>query len=168
MTSPQRRLATTALAAALVLGTPMLASCGGIAENAAEQAAEAAVGGDVDINDEGVTVTDDEGNEMAIGEGVSLPDTWPAEVPAFDGGTLSMVTVQKDGSANAMWQVDGTAEEAAAAYGATLEAAGYTSESTSNIEGMMGGDYTGNGYTVNVVSLAADNETTLMVTATKE
>ena len=58
--------------------------------------------------------------------------------PLFDGGTLAMVTVQTDGSATRMWVTDATPEEAAAAYGAALAAAGYTAETTSNMGGMIG------------------------------
>lgn len=154
------------ITAALVL-TPTLAACGGVAEEAAEQAAEQALGGDVELTDEGVTMTDDQGNEVAIGEDVAVPDNWPAEVPLFEGGTLQMVTVTGDGGASAMWMTDATPEEAAAAYGAALESAGYTSESNSNLGGMLVSEYKGNGYTVSMQSIDADGSTTLMVTAAK-
>lgn len=167
MTRTRTRVSTLALAAILALGTPVLAACGGVAEQAAEQAAEEALGGDVDITDEGVTVTDDEGNEVAMGENVSLPDNWPAEIPVYDGGTLQMVSVQADGSATAMWMTDATPQEAADAYGAALTSAGYTADSNSNLGGMITGQYTGNGYSVGVNSLEADGQTTVMVTGTK-
>jgi hypothetical protein len=170
-TRNRTRLSASALTALLLLGAPALAACGGVAEQAIEEAAEQAVegagGGDVELTDEGVTVTDDEGNEVAIGQDVALPDNWPAEVPPFEGGTLSMVTVQADGSASAMWSTDGTPEEAAQAYGGALEAAGYTSESNSNLGGMFVSEYSGNGYSVGVNVLDADGMATVMVTATK-
>ena len=165
MTRIRSRAVIGVISAALIL-TPALASCGMAAEEAAEQAAEQALGGDVELTDEGVTMTDDEGNEVAIGEDVAVPDNWPSEVPLYD-GTMQMVTVQEDGSASAMWSAEGTPQEAADAYGAALEAAGYTSESTSNLGGMVVNQYTGNGYSVGVQALEADGSTTLMVTASK-
>jgi hypothetical protein len=62
---------------------------------------------------------------------------------------------------------DASPEEAAAAYGAALEDAGYTAETNSNLNGMFVSEYTGNGYTVGFNSIAADGQTTLMVTASK-
>jgi hypothetical protein len=168
MNATRMRTATVLLAGLVMVGAPVLAGCGQIAEQAAEKAAEQAIGGDVDVNDQGVTVTDDEGNQVAVGEDVALPDNWPAEVPVFDGGTLSMVTVQADGSANAIWMTDAPPEEAAASYTAALEAAGYTSDSNSSMGAMFISEYTGNGYKVSTNTLAADGQTTVMVNATKD
>ncbi|MCX6433149.1 MAG: hypothetical protein NTX29_10295, partial [Actinobacteria bacterium] len=166
MTPTRSRASVAMLAALLVLGTPLLAACGGVAQSVAEKAAEQAVGGNVDITDDGVTVTDDQGNEVAMGTDVSLPDTWPAEIPVFDGGTLSMVSVQDDGSASAMWLTDATPQEATDTYAAALDAAGYTQSQTSNMGGMIVSEYTGNGYTVSLNSIEADGQTTLMLSAT--
>jgi hypothetical protein len=170
-TRNRSRVSASALTVLLLVGAPTLTACGGAAEQAVEEAAEQAIeeagGGDVELTDEGVTVTDDEGNEVAIGQDVALPDNWPAEVPPFDGGTLSMVTVQADGAASAMWSTDASPEEAAQAYGASLESAGYASESNSNMGGMFVSEYSGNGYSVGVNVLDADGTTTVMVTATK-
>ncbi len=168
MMHPTRRLTTAALVALLVIGVPVLTSCGGAAQQAAEEAAGNAIGGDVDINEDGVTVQDSAGNNITIGEDVALPDNWPAELPAYDGGKLASVMVAGDGSSiNAIWMTDEDAATAAAAYGATLEAAGFTSGTATNAEGMSGGDYTGNGYTVNVVALKGDGQTSLMINAEK-
>jgi hypothetical protein len=172
MIATRSRLNASALTAVLILGAPALSACGGVAEqavqDAAEKAAEQAVGGDVELTDEGVTVTDDDGNQVAIGTDVSLPDNWPAEVPVFDGGTLSMVTVQADGSASAMWTTDASPDEAGQSYGDALEAAGFTSESDANMGGVFLRQYSGNGFSVAVNALDADGTTTVMVTATKE
>lgn len=167
MTPTRSRMSAAMLAALLAIATPLVTSCGDVAQSVAEQAAEQAVGGNVDINDEGVTVTDDEGNEVAMGTDVALPDNWPAEIPTLDGGTLSMVSVQSDGSASAMWMTDATPQEATDTYGAALESAGFTQSQTSNMGGMIVSEYTGNGYTVSVNSIEADGKTTLMLSATK-
>jgi hypothetical protein len=168
MMHPKRRLMTATLVALLALGTPALTSCGGAAQKAAEEAAGNAIGGNVDINSGGVTVQDSAGNNITIGDDVSLPDNWPKEIPAYEGGKLSSVMVAGDGSSvNTIWTTDATAEEAAKAYGAALESAGFTLGNTTNAEGMSGGDYTGNGYQVNIVAIAADGKTSLMVNAEK-
>ena len=168
MTPTRSRMSVAMLAALLALATPLVTSCGDVAQSVAEQAAEQAVGGDVDINDEGVTVTDDQGNEVAMGTDVALPDTWPAEIPVFDGGSLSMVSVQDDGTVSAMWLTDGTPQEAGDAYGAALEAAGYPQSQTSNMGGMIVTEYNGNGYSINVTSIEADGQTTVMLAATPD
>ncbi len=104
---------------------------------------------------------------MAIGDDVQLPDNWPADVPVYDGGTLSMVTVEADGSVNAMWTMDATPEEAIDTYGAALESAGFTSDSESNMGDMFIREYTGNDYTVSASTVEAEGSTSLIVTAEK-
>ena len=65
--SPAARFGSTALAAALLLGTPALVSCGDAIQQGAEQIAEGAVGGNVDITDEGVTIEGEDGENLAMG-----------------------------------------------------------------------------------------------------
>ena len=167
MRTIRSRAAAGAVIAALAL-TPALASCGMATEKAAEQLAEQAIGGDVDVSDGEVTITDDEGNAVSVGEDVAIPDTWPSEIPLYDGGTLQMVSVTNDGSATAMWLVEGSATDAAAAYGSSLESAGFTVDTESNMGGMILNSYKGSGYTVSMQSIASeDGQTTLMVVAEK-
>jgi hypothetical protein len=164
MSRIRSRAAIAALIAAVTI-IPAVAGCGQAAEQVAEQAAEQALGGDVEVNDDSVTVTDDEGNELAIGEDVGIPDAWPTEVPVLEGGTPQLASVEADGSASAVWSVDATPEEAAMAYDAALVSAGYTQESTSTMGGMVVSEYTGNGYTVSFMSANAGEQTTVTVTA---
>jgi hypothetical protein len=154
------------VAAALAAAVPLLGACGSSVEQAAEQAAEQALGGDVTIDDESMTFTDEEGNEIAVGEGIDLPANWPANVPAFEGGTLGVASVNADGTASAMWTTETSSADVVAAYGATLEGAGYTQTSTSAMGDLNIADYTGNGQTVNVSAIAADGTTTLVITVT--
>lgn len=156
-------LAVTVLAVA-----PVLTACGQAAEQVAEQAAEQAIGGDVDVTEDGVTITDQDGNQMAAGENVTVPDTWPSEVPIWDDGTLSVVTVEKDGSASALWTSDIAPKDAADSYSATLESAGYTPTSENVINEMYVREYTGNGFTVSLNAIATDGTTSLMVAAKPE
>jgi hypothetical protein len=160
------RLAAAVLAAALAASVPLMGACGSSVEQAAEQAAEQALGGDVNIEGDSMTMTDEEGNEVAVGEGISLPDTWPDSVPAFEGGTLGVASVNADGTASGMWTTDAASADAVAAYGAALESAGFTQSSTSAMGDLNIADYTGNGLTVNVSAIAADGTTTVVVTVT--
>lgn len=160
------RIAVPALAAGLALSG--LVACSSpteeIAQNVAEQAVEEAMGGDVDISDNSMTMTDAEGNEMAVGEGVSVPDSWPAEVPLFS-GELAMVTVQADGNAYAMWMIEDDPAAAADAYGALLEGAGFSLEQDANMGGTVIREYRSSTMQVSVVSGEADGVASLSVTA---
>lgn len=152
----------------LALVVPSIGACGQVAEKASEAAVEQALEGegqDVDITEDGATVTDDQGNKFTVGADVALPDNWPAEIPTFDGGTLSLVSVEGSGRVSAVWVTEASVEEASAAYVGALKAAGYTETSMANANGMVVGTYTGNGYTVNVNTMGADGQTSVMVGA---
>jgi ABC-type Fe3+-hydroxamate transport system substrate-binding protein len=167
------RTAVIVLSATLALTTPALAACGGMAEQAAEKAAEAAVGGNVDVDtDNGnVTITDESGKAITVGENVELPADWPSEVPANDSGSLNAAAVEPDGTSSALWTIDGgTAADAVAAYGKTLESAGFTLKPSEgampSLDMLASADYEGNGYTVNVSGMSGDGKVILTVTAT--
>jgi hypothetical protein len=94
---------------------------------------------------------------MEIGEDVPLPANWPATIPKPTGGKVNSVGVADNGNANAFWVFTVSAQTVAADYEALLTQAGYTKvpDSDVDLEGMAGGDWTGNGYTLSV--LASDN-----------
>ena len=167
MTRTRRRVTLTVLSASLVVGAPALTSCGSLAENALEQAAGDAIGGDVNLDDGGLTITSSDGTEVQVGENPSIPDNWPDTVPTLDGGTLISVMASGDGGTlNAIWTIPDEPEAAASAYGAALEAAGFVKAESSSGLGMAGGDYAGNGYTVNVVAVSGDDgATTILMNA---
>lgn len=159
-----RRRAGTALAAALLMSLPVVAACGSSVEQAAEQAAEQALGGDVNIEGDSLTMTDEEGNEVSVGEGIGLPDQWPSAVPPLEGGTLGAASANADGTASAMWTTDQAPADAVAAYSAALEGAGFTSTSTSVMGDLNIAEYAGNGLTVGVSAVGADGMTTVIIT----
>lgn len=168
MASRTRRIAPAFVAAALILGAPILTACGQAAESLVENAAGAAGAGDVDIEDGQVTVENSEGT-MVIGEDVDLPDTWPSAVPVPEGATLMSVVTQADsGSATAIWTVDGDPADVGAAYDAQLTSAGFTKGTDMGAAGMVGGEYTGNGMKVSVLSLGAEGKTSITVNAEPE
>lgn len=165
-----RTVRLVAIIGAGLLAFPALAACGNVAENAAQSAAEQAAenamgGGDVDISDDSMTVTDDEGNEMAVGENISIPDTWPDDVPLYDGGELAMVTVQADGSAYAMWMLSGAPADAMDAYSAQLESAGYSMDQEADLGGTLMREFRSAAKTVSVVAGEGDGLVSLTVTA---
>ena len=161
-----RQRSIVAIAAMTLIVTPALAACGEGAEQAAEQIAENAMGGDVDIDEGNVTITDEQGNEMVAGADVAMPENWPLPVP--DSGTLAMATVQTDGTAYAMWVMDGSAAQAADDYGQLLIAEGYALNQETNLDGAIMRDYSAMGMFVSVVSGETEGETTIAVTGLPE
>lgn len=161
-----RQRSIAAIAAVTLFVTPALAACGESAEQAAEQIAENAMGGEVDIEEGNVTITDEQGNEMVAGADVALPENWPLPVP--DSGTLAMATVQTDGTAYAMWVVDSSAVQAADDYGQLLIAEGYALNQETNLDGAIMRDYSAMGMFVSVVSGETEGETTIAVTGLPE
>lgn len=158
--------ALTAMVLIIMPASLALTACGEGVEQTAERIAEDAMGGDVDIEDGSVTITDEEGNEMVAGEGVTLPSNWPLPVP--DSGTLAMATVQTDGTAYGMWVVDGSAKDVADAYGDLLISEGYALNQESSLDGAIMRDYSAMGMFVSVVVGETEGETTIAVTGLPE
>lgn len=161
-----RRIVALSLTAMLAL--PAMAACGNpaedVAQGIAEQAAENAMGGgDVNITDDSVTMTDTEGNQMAIGADVSVPENWPDSVPLYDGGTLTMASVQADGTVYAVWSTDASPTEAVDAYAAMLPS-GFTLEQDANLAGTVMREYQDATLTVSVVAAEVEGVTNLTVT----
>lgn len=151
-----------------VLAMPIVTACGSTAEDTAqsvvEQAVEGATGGDVEVSDDSMTVTDDSGNEFAVGEDITMPTNWPMDVPQY-GGTLSMASVQTDGTAYAMWMTDASPAQAADDYGDLLTSEGFTLDQDSNMGGTVVREYQSATMAVSVVAGEADGTTTISVTA---
>lgn len=127
-----RRLRVAGLVGGCLVVVGAVSGCGQIVENATEQAieqaAEQAGGGNVDLDlDSGTVTVEGEDGNMAIGSDLALPDTWPADVPPFDGGSLVSVMDSGTGSTGT-WQVEGSVKDVADSYRAALEGAGYSLE----------------------------------------
>jgi hypothetical protein len=168
MTITHRRAVSAVLAGLLVLGIPVLTACGSAIQAGVEKAAGDAIGGNVDINDNGLSVTDSNGNQVQIGEDVTMPDNWPAEVPQFSGGKLASVMVAGDGaSVNAMWTTDASVADAAKAYDEALIGAGFTQDQTTSAADAVSNSYSGNGYTITLIVGGSDGQTTVLVNAEK-
>jgi hypothetical protein len=67
-----------------------------VGEKVAEKVLESAGGGDVDISEEGISFTDEEGKEVSFGG-----TKWPSDIdylPEFDKGTILSVIKSSEGS----------------------------------------------------------------------
>jgi len=67
-----------------------LASCGGdkAAEELSEKVAGEAIGGDVEVDDDTVTITTDEGEATISGGEGALAEGFPEEFPIYDGASV--------------------------------------------------------------------------------
>jgi hypothetical protein len=101
-----------ALAAAGIL----LSACGQVTERATESIMEGVTGADIEMTDEGMTITDGdasmtvdvEGESVTLtdesgkstfqtGEGAQIPDSFPSDLPTPSGGELSTVSETPEG-----------------------------------------------------------------------
>jgi hypothetical protein len=157
MTTFAQRIAIAAAAIA-VIGTS--AGCG---EQMAEQIGGEIVDGQVEIDDDSVSITDDEGNEFAAGGGATIPESWPADVPLFPSGDLALATSQSDGTATALWETQSPVNEAADGYDAVLREQGFTLDQDSTIAGAVVRAYTGELHAVNLTLARIDGMTNVTV-----
>ena len=152
----------SSIVAAVILTVAGVATgCGG--EQLAEQLGEQAIDGQVDIEDDSVSITDQEGNEFAVGEGTEIPPTWPTEVPLYSGGTLVLVTSQSDGTATALWEAPETVDQAVAAYDDALTSSNFRLDQDASIAGSIVRTYLSESHTVNVTAVEVDSATNLSI-----
>jgi hypothetical protein len=149
--------AARALAPALAF-TLLLSGCGAgdeIGERLTEEAVEEAAGGDadVDIDEEGLTVTDENGDSTSIG--TDLPEDFPVDdVPLMEGTVLAATAV--DGASYTVTlEVEGAPEEVHEQALAMLTDAGYTRDSDSemNAEGFYTSTLAKEGFEVSLTSM---------------
>jgi len=161
----QKLVRTLALSGILILGVPVLSSCGESAKSAAEKAIKAGTGADVNIGDGGVTVKSTDGTTTAIGEGVALPSDWPSDVPTVDGTLVTVSVSGTSGEATAMWKVTGDIAAVTDAYKRELVKAGYkiVNETTIAQTTLIGAE--GNGKKVSASVTDTDGQAVLTVTS---
>ncbi len=88
-----KTLLTGVLVIALVLA---VAACGGAEDKAAEEIGEA-IGGNVEIDDDTVTITTDEGEATISGGEGALAEGFPEEFPIYDGATVKASAAVESG-----------------------------------------------------------------------
>ncbi|MFA7323675.1 MAG: hypothetical protein WC005_04875 [Candidatus Nanopelagicales bacterium] len=160
-------LARITVAATLLLGAPIMSACGQSAESLTEQAIEAGTGSDVDIEGDKVTVTDEDGTAVSIGEDVALPSNWPSDVPTVDGTLFTVSVSETSGEASAMWKTAGDPAAMAGAYKSALEAAGYTITSETKTADLVIIGAEGNGKTISVMFSQAEGEAVVTLSVAK-
>ena len=158
----RHRLAVLLLAAALAAPWTVT-GCGGAVNEAAEKVIENETGGDVEIDDDKVTWTDEDGNSGSAGEGVEMPASWPGDVPVYDGGALQFATVsESEGSASVAWTSTQGAKAMYTEYTDQLEAAGFTAATEGSYEGTFSGTFTDASYAIAVAAASATGEENLL------
>lgn len=139
----------------------LTASCGG--EQLAEQIGEQAINGEVDIEDDSISITDQEGNEFSAGGGTQIPESWPGEVPLYPDGELVLATSQSDGTATALWETTVPVDQVAKDYDDVLKSQGFTLEQDATIAGAIVRTYSSALHTVNVTVATAAGTTNVNI-----
>ncbi|MEZ5115796.1 MAG: hypothetical protein R2737_05960 [Candidatus Nanopelagicales bacterium] len=153
-------------AATLAAAGLALTGCGG------KTVAEQVVGGDVEVNPSSVKISNDEGS-IEIGQGSSLPDGWPEDVPEMPGFTLQTSgkgTSDGRTSFTAVWEAAGDQSAAVKGYVGLMETNGWTVETQMEGSGQGG---TGGLYAlkkgteaVALISNVESDKTTVVMTVT--
>lgn len=118
------------LAIVLALATlvaPVATACGDDADDASESETEEVVGGEVDIDEGTVRITDEDGTVSEFGPTSELPEEWPPALVPPDSVTLSGATRQTtDGvtSLVAFGEAQGTVDDYLAGLESQFAAAG--------------------------------------------
>ncbi len=136
-----------------------------VGEKVTEKMIESAAGGnaDVDIKDDGMTITTDKGTFTA---GTELPADWPNDVPAYTGATVTY-----SGSSNAdegtgysaVFSTKDDYTKVAAYYTNELPKQGWAIESTQNITGTTVMAATKDTRTISVAASTTDGETSITI-----
>jgi hypothetical protein len=113
--------------------------------------------------------------DVAIGPGSGLPDTWPSQLPAPDGGQLASAVVADGGAnINAAWTTDASIADAFAAMDSALEANGFVSYKDSGAddmyvetEDMRSDNYATADFDVNLTVASNGGQTTVLLNASR-
>jgi len=118
---------------ALVLVSALtLAGCSSstdsVGEQMAEELIESGTEGDVeiDVDDESMSMTDEEGGGFSAGDEAELPPAFPDDVPLFTYGTLIAAAVLPDDGFTATWRMESPEVGLVETYITEWENAGFT------------------------------------------
>ena len=158
---------------ALLLAATALTGCNMAAEEATEALVEGSTGADVEIDDEGGSVsveTEDGSMEVTGGDSAEVPDGFPSDMPLYDGTVVMGQAIEVDGetSYNVAIEVEDDVADIADWYSSELDAEGWTItfEMSNDSDGMEMVTYQvekGN-MTGQVIIAHEDEETTVAVT----
>ena len=115
-----------------------------------------------------------EGGGITLG-GSDLPEQWPVELPAYTGGQLMTAVVSDDQLAiNATWSTDAALSDAFAAMETALLASGFLPTSQTGGADMLietadlsSNDYSSDAFDVNLTVVAAGEQATVMLNASR-
>jgi hypothetical protein len=172
------------LPAALIATALILSGCGG--------STEVAPGVEVDISDDTITVTGEDGTATMEADGESLkitggegdeeysvttggaaeiPASFPSDLPLPQGAKLVSAVEESQGSTALIMEWPGADAQSLKDYLKTVQEAGYTPDGEIYEMDMGGGNFTGGGqfvgptHTVGIVGTSADGEGQMSITA---
>ncbi|MBU6279996.1 MAG: hypothetical protein KGN78_12200 [Actinomycetales bacterium] len=140
-----------------------LAACSAGTTSSTQSAAESILGGDITMEDGNLSI-DASAGAFGVGPDLTMPDTWPTSVPAFNRGNLIGVEVIGD-QATATWSTQLTPEDALGHYRSQLVLAGMNIVTEVDSLGQPTLQATGRGYRVNATAIDAGPQTSMIVTA---
>lgn len=166
----------TLVALVALLAAVALTGCGFAAEQASEAIVEGGTGADVEIDDDGesVSIETEEGSvEISGGDSATIPDGFPSDVPLYDGDlVMSQKFDTEDGVAyNIGIKTSDGANDVAEWYSDEFASEGWTvtTESTNDTGDMVMISYQveKDGRMAQVIIADEDGETQIAVTATE-
>ena len=140
-----------------------LTACSAGTVSSSQSAAESILGGDISVDDGNLSV-DASAGAFGVGPDLTMPDTWPASVPAFSRGNLIGVEVIGD-QATATWTTQLTPEDALGHFRSQLVLAGMNIVTEVDSLGQPTLQATGRGYRVNATAIDSGPQTSIIVTA---
>jgi hypothetical protein len=155
-------------AAAALLTISFVVLLGGC-QSLVEEAVEEQAGVEIEQDDEGVTITGSEGEELQYGT-ASLPDGWPSDVPVYEGVEIqasTSFTLPEGTQMSATMTTSDAYADVAAWYKEAAVEGGWTIESEASFEAdgrassLLGLEKSGTEATINV-SDGADGTTTIV------
>ncbi len=80
------------------------------AEKITEEVLETGTNSDIDLTDESINISSDDGSSFALGEDLALPDNFPSDVPIYSGASI-VGTSSSEGEQGATFQVTLSTED---------------------------------------------------------
>ncbi len=156
MHEPQKLFIALSLAAIALLSACSSGNADASLESSASETVNDHFEGDAK-NDS--TLTDDEGNELSVGENIELPSEWPAAVPTPD-GSLIAVSIIDASTAVGTWAVNGDVYAAQELFKDELTAFDFSTRSAPELsaEGIVVFTAQGNGLDVTVSATLGERD----------
>lgn len=165
------------ITAVLVVACLFVSGCGGCQKKTSEKLAEKmiesqmaknGVKGEVNISDDKVSVkTKDGATTVAYGKSVKVPDSFPKDVPVYDGAMVITAMTVPNGF-NLQLQTKDGLEKVAEFYKTRMRSEGWTEEGTFASQEQTTLTYKKERRTAGIVVMASGKETQISVMTTEE